>query len=91
MGQVQVVERLHFHQPADRSVELEYQALPRVNFGRRPFGGHDELHVAVVKFVDERDEPSCLIFVPLIEPGNTGNDNRLLVSYDYRFWCSWAR
>ena len=52
MRQVQILERLHLYETADRSFELEPQAVARVDRVRRSFGRDDELDMAIIEFVD---------------------------------------
>ena len=91
MRQVQVLGRLHFDEPAYRTLELETQAFTRVQRVRRPFCRYDELDVAVVKFVDEGDEAACLVFAELIKLRNAGQDDCGVPARDLDVVCLAAR
>jgi len=75
MGCGKVVGRLHLDETARGSVELEFEFRARIQCCGLRSGRYDELHAAIVEFVDERDETACLVFVAAIEARNARYDD----------------
>jgi hypothetical protein len=59
----QVFFALHFNESAGGSLELEGDVIAAVQVGGRRGSGNDQIDVAVVELIDERDEAACFVFV----------------------------
>ena len=60
----QIFPRLHLEEPGAGPLELEAQPLPGIKPVDGRIGRDDQLDVAIVEFVHQRDESSRRVFIP---------------------------